>query len=133
MKLNQPIALLVLGAAIWGAGAIQAAPARTRNAPSISIRDVQTVFHRQAQGNDYFTARLRAELAQQGLRFVSNPRRADAILDTSGQYNGRAFLGKMTFLDKQGRVIWSENVYRPDNSRTMAYNRLAQKFRARRR
>jgi hypothetical protein len=135
MKLNRPkFALkIVLGATVLGASTIHGAPVRAQSAPTLSIRDVQTVFHRRAQGNEYFTARLRAELVQQGLQFVRSSSHADAILDTYGQYNGRAFVGRMTFTDKRGRVIWSENVYRPDNSRVMAYNRLADRLRARRR
>ena len=124
MKLNQAklAFTIVLGATMFSLQAMHGAPARAQNAPSISIRDVQTVFHRQARGSQYFTARVRAELVQDGLRFVNNPRQADAILDTVGDYNGAAFLGKLTFTDQSGRVIWAQNFYRPDNARTYVYN-----------
>lgn len=108
------------------------APLEAQNAPVMSMRQVRTVFHRRATGNAVFTARLRAELKQNGLRFVSSARGADAILDSTGQYTGRGFAAKMTFFDRRGRVIWSQSVFRPDNSRVMAYQRLADQLRARR-
>lgn len=103
-----------------------------QNAPATTMQSVRTVFHRRARGNAVFTARLRAELVQSGLRFVSNPRGADAILDSTGSYAARGFAAKMTFFDRRGRVIWSGNTFRPDNSRVMAYQRLANQWRARR-
>ena len=105
---------------------------RAQNAPVMSIGQVQTVYHRRALGNAVFTARLRAELEQNGLRFVSKARHADAILDSSGQYAGRGFAGKMTFFDRRGRIIWSQNVFRPDNSRVMAPQRLSDQLRVQR-
>lgn len=131
MQLN--FAKIALGIAVLGAIAPLNAPVAAQNAPTISIRQVRTVFHRRARGNAYFNARLRAELKQSGLRFVANSREADAILDTYGQAAARGFSGKMTFFDRRGRVIWSQNVFRPDNSRVMAYKRLADQMRARRR
>lgn len=97
------------------------------------MRQVRTVFHRRARGNAYFTARLRAELAAQGLRFVRDPRAADAVLDSSGLYTARGFSGQMTFFDRRGRKIWSQSFVRPDNSRVMVYQRLADRVRAARR
>jgi predicted membrane metal-binding protein len=129
MRLNSLVGLAI---AVLLALSSQNARLEAQNAPAMSIQQVKTVFHRRAVGNTVFTARLRAELEQEGLRFVANSREADAILDTSGQATARGFAGKMTFFDRRGRVLWSQNVFRPDNSRVMAYRRLADQLRARR-
>lgn len=136
-RLTAALCLTVLSSwAVYGPEVQAQTTRRTQttvqNAPTLSIDEVRTVFHRRALGNVYFTAQLRAELASQGLRFVSNPRQADAILDSAGQYNGRAFVGQMTFFDQRGRVIWSQNIFRPDNISFKAYQRQANRARARR-
>lgn len=89
---------------------------------------VQTVFARRSVGNAFFNRNLRAGLRARGLRFTSDKKRADAHLDTSGQALPRGgFRGRMTFIGRGGKVLRSETVVRPADSRVMAYRSLAQK------
>ncbi|HEX8465727.1 MAG TPA: hypothetical protein VF627_14015 [Abditibacterium sp.] len=121
-----------VAAAVLAAAAISHAAPKTKSVP-ISIRDVVTVWHRRADGNSYFNARLRAELRSQGLRFVPDAASADAILDSQGQYTAGGFKGKMIFRDRAGRTLWAQNVFRPNNSSVMAFEQLGQSLRAQRR
>ena len=134
MKFNRlfVVQAVALNAALSGGAAVASAAPVAKKA-AISMRQVKTVWHRRAVGNSYFNARLRAELARQGFRFVPKAADADAILESKGRYTARGFIGKMTFFDQNGRTIRSESVLRPANSRIMAYQQLAQKMRAVRR
>jgi hypothetical protein len=102
--------------------------ANAQNAASMA--QVQRVFARRTQGNAFFNRSLRAALRTRGLQFTSNPKRADAWLDTSGfSSKDGGFVGEMTFIGRGGKVLRREKVTRPANSRTMAYRSLAQKVR----
>jgi hypothetical protein len=109
-----------------------AAPTPKPGSKNEALRKVRTVYHRNKVGNAYFNSQLRAELTRGGLRFVNSQRSADAILDSQGQYRGRAFRGEMKFYDQSSHLIWQQKVMRPGQSNSMAYQQLADKWRAER-
>lgn len=94
------------------------------------MSEVKVVYARRAQGNAFFNRNLRVALEARGLRFTRDKRKADAFLDTSGQaLRDGGFVGEMTFIGRNAKVLRREKVVRPVNSRTMAYQTLAQKMR----
>ena len=107
------------------------APLVALAAPAPSVQKVQTLYDHSARGDAYFNAQLRRELRQMGLRFVTNRKGADAILDTSGSgTKDGGFRATMTLRDRAGRIIWRESVTRPTKSRVMAFERMGDKLRA---
>jgi hypothetical protein len=130
MKLNRSRILGWLGLVALAALGVKAYAAP--KAKNEALRKVRTVYHRKKVGNAYFNSQLRSELTRGGLRFVNNRRSADAILDSQGQYQGRAFCGEMKFYDRRGRLIWQQNVVRLGQSSSMAYQQLADKLHAER-
>ena len=100
-------------------------------APVTSVQKINTVYDHSARGDAYFNKRLRAEMRQMGLRFVSDRKHADAILDSSGGgTKDGGFRATMTLRDRAGRIVWRESVTRPAGSRVMAFERLGDKLRA---
>ncbi len=100
-------------------------------APVPSVAKIQTIYDHSVRGDAYFNTQLRAEMRQMGLRFVKDRKRADVILDSSG--NGTkdgGFRATMTLRDRAGRLVWRESVARPSGSRVMAFERLGDKLRA---
>lgn len=106
------------------------APVMALASPVPSVAKIQTVYDHSARGDQFFNAQLRRELRQMGLRFVSDRKSADVILDSWGdgiKYGG--FRATMTLRDRAGRLVWRETVIRPPGSRLMAYERLGDKLR----
>ena len=102
-----------------------AAPQNVQN-----IKNVRTVYVQRVQGDRVFARRLMNEMRVLGLRFVSDKKRADALLSARGDYSKGQFFGTVTFRDKSGRMIWSAQALRPRGSNYMASTRLVDKLRA---
>lgn len=104
-------------------------------APATSVQNINTVYDHSARGDAYFNKRLRTEMRQMGLRFVSNRKEADVSLDSWGEGSREGsreggFKATMTLRDRAGRIVWRESVERPKGSRVMAFERLGDKLRA---
>ncbi len=104
--------------------------------PSKSVRvvqnigDVRTVYVRRLSGDHEFARRLMNEIRSMNIRFVGNPRQAEAFFYARGDYDNGVFWGSMKFTNQAGRVLWAASATRPRGSNYMAYSRLADKMRA---
>ncbi len=91
---------------------------------------MQTVYVRRLSGDREFARRLMNEIRSMNIRFVKNPRQADAFFEARGEYDRGTFWGLMKFTNQAGRVLWSASATRPRGNNYMAYSRLADKLRA---
>lgn len=94
-----------------------------------SIRQVRKIYLLRMTGDRVFSSRLKKEMQQMGLRFVSAKSDADAVLTGSGQYSEGEFYGQIKFFNLDGKIIWQAKATRPCNSNYMAYSRLADQLR----
>lgn len=102
--------------------------------PVRSVKEVRTVFDGGSRGDSYFNSRLRGEMRGMGIRFVAARKRADATLRSQGRgTDDGGFSGFASLVSPTGRVLWSAQIRREPNSRTMAFDSLAAKLRAARR
>jgi hypothetical protein len=98
-----------------------------------SVKEIKTLFHAKASGNDFFNRRLRERIKTTGVKFVNSRQKADGILESKGNWNGNGFVGEMTIKSRQGKVVWREQSRRSGSSNKMAFEQLGDKFRAARR
>jgi hypothetical protein len=110
----------------------QTATSSTRSSKARVVRnigDVRTVYVRRLSGDREFARRLMNEMRSMSIRFVNNPRQADALFSARGDYDKGVFWGSMKFTNQAGRVLWSASATRPRGNNYMAYSRLADKLR----
>lgn len=69
-------------------------------------------------------------MSQMGFAWTRDRDKADAFVEANGDWDNGAFAGTLTIRDRQNKVLWSEQAYRPPNSNLMAFQRLADKLRA---
>lgn len=122
---------LIITAAL-GCAAVLLLSARTQakaKAPVQSIRAARTVYVSSARGDQQFVARLKNEMREMGLSFVSEKADADAIMAVFGEYDDGEFFGQLKFFNQSGKLIWKAEAKRPRNSNYMAYLRLADQLR----
>jgi len=94
-----------------------------------SIRQVRKIYALRMKGDRVFSSRLKKEMQQMDLRFVSVKSDADAVLTGSGEYSDGEFYGQIKFFNLDGKLIWQAKATRPRNSTYMAYSRLADQLR----
>lgn len=135
MKIS--VLTLLLSSAVLTFGArgawAQATTSSTRSSKARVMRnigDVRTVYVRRLSGDREFARRLMNEMRSMNIRFVDNPRQADAFFTARGDYDKGVFWGSMEFVNQSGRVLWSASATRPRGNNYMAYSRLADKLRA---
>ena len=98
-------------------------------APLQSIQQARSIYVSSARGDQKFVARLKNEMRDMGLRFVSEKTDADAIMAVFGEYSDGEFYGQLKFFNRAGKVIWKGQAKRPRGSNYMAYSRLANQLR----
>ena len=128
---------LLLGGSVLALSAqnvwAQTATSSTRYSKTRVVRnigDVRTVYVRRLSGDREFARRLMNEMRSMGIRFVDDPRQADAFFTARGDYERGTFWGSMKFTNQSGQVLWSASATRPRGNNYMAYSRLADKLRA---
>jgi len=95
-----------------------------------SVKEIKTLYHAKASGNDFFNRRLRENIQNSGVQFVNSRQKADGILESKGNWIGKGFAGEMLIKSRQGKIIWRESSRRSGNSNKMAFEQLGDKFRA---
>ncbi len=97
--------------------------------PLQSIRQARSIYVSSARGDQKFVARLKNEMRDMGLRFISQESDADAIMAVAGEYSDGEFYGQLKFFNSAGKAIWKAEAKRPRGSSYMAYSRLADQLR----
>lgn len=91
---------------------------------------IKVLYAVQMAGDRGFTRRLMREISQMGFTWTRDKAKADAFVQTNGDWDNGAFAGTLTIRNRAGKVLWSEQARRPQGSNLMAYQRLADKLRA---
>ena len=119
--------LLFAAQNIWA----KTATSSTRSSLVVNnIKNVRTVYVRKIEGDREFARRLMNEMRLMGIRFVTSPRKANALFSARGDYENGAFFGSMKFVNHSGKTLWSASATRLKGSNYMAYSRLADQLRA---
>ena len=122
--------LLIAATTSYALAAPQAKPLKPKTLTARErFRSVKVLYASQMKGDRGFNRRLMRELTEMDFAWTRDKTKADAFVQTRGDWKNGAFEGTLTIRDRGGKVLWSEQARRPQNSNLMAYQRLADKLR----
>ena len=95
----------------------------------VSLKNVYFLYANDWSGDKGFARRTQRDIARLGFQWTRDRKKAHALVNADTSWNEGAFWGELTFIDRNGRIIWHETALRPRNSNVMASDRLIDKLR----
>ena len=128
-KLTTFIGSAVIVAGLFSLSAISSARTVKTEKSSVSLKNVYFLYANNWSGDKGFARRTQRDIAKLGFQWTRDRKKAHALVNADTSWHNGAFWGELTFIDRNGRIIWHETALRPRNSNYMASDRLIDKLR----